>query len=547
MPQLSNDLDAKLYQLLNAVLHKLAADPAFAAGEAGRFWLNTASHVVKVNNGSTIVTLRDTGTPLVNGDISATAAIALSKLAVDPLARANHTGTQLASTISNFDTQVRTSRLDQMAMPTGLLQIAAAGLGFAGTTDKFFRPSAGQLATDSDLVVGYDAPNSGTWIFQSGRVAHVVAAQTDQALTAEVFGETVERFIVNGLGALSWGSGLAPADITLQRTAPGNMNLNATLEVNDPTLATHAATKNYVDNAIQGLDAKASVKAATTAALPNAPIEGGGSHIITGSTNGALTVDGVPLAAGDRVLVKNEANPQFNGIYTVTTAGSSTSAWSMKRATDADTWNELVSAFVWVEQGTTNGDSGWIATVDAGGVLETTAVTWTQFSGAGQITAGNGLTKTGNTLDVNPDNSTVEVVSDQVRVKDGGITGAKLAANAVDLAGAKVTGTLPVAHGGTGGVDGPSALFALGAVGHYGAHFTGVLGGGSISIPAATHGMGKGYGKIIQVFDYATGNEVLADTHIDNTTGDVTITVGANTTQDLWVSIFGDLWAGAPR
>jgi hypothetical protein len=80
---------------------------------------NAAIAKTKLNLGGTITSADLVDGTIVNADINASAAIALSKLATDPLARANHTGTQTASTISDFDTQVRTSRLDQMAAPTG--------------------------------------------------------------------------------------------------------------------------------------------------------------------------------------------------------------------------------------------------------------------------------------------------------------------------------------------------------------------------------------------------------------------------------------------
>lgn len=146
----------------------------------------------------------------------------------------------------------------------------------------------------------------------------------------------------------------------------------------DPTSAQDAATKNYVDLTMQGLDPKASVKAASTANIA--------------SLSGAMTIDGVALVAGDRVLVKDQATTSANGVYVVATG-----AWA--RADDLSAWSEFVSAYLFVEQGTVNADVGFLCTVDAGGTLGTTAITFVQFSGAGQVVAGAGLTKTGNTID----------------------------------------------------------------------------------------------------------------------------------------------------
>ena len=141
----------------------------------------------------------------------------------------------------------------------------------------------------------------------------------------------------------------------------------------EPTLSTDAATKNYVDSVAQGLDVKASAVVATTATI---------------TLSGTQTIDGVTLIAGDRVLVKNQTTASANGIYVVA-AG----AWT--RATDANTWEKLVSAFVFVEKGALNGDTGWVCTIDSGGTLGSTAVAFSQFSGSGTYTAGTGLTLTG--------------------------------------------------------------------------------------------------------------------------------------------------------
>ena len=156
------------------------------------------------------------------------------------------------------------------------------------------------------------------------------------------------------------------------------MNSQKITGLADPISEQDAATKAYVDGVAQGLDAKASVIVATTANI---------------TLSGTQTIDGVVLTPGNRVLVKDQTTAEQNGIYVVA-AG----AWS--RALDADTWNDLISAFTFVEQGTLNADTGWVSIINAGGTLGVTSVSFVQFSAAGAYTAGTGLTSTGNTFNV---------------------------------------------------------------------------------------------------------------------------------------------------
>jgi hypothetical protein len=162
------------------------------------------------------------------------------------------------------------------------------------------------------------------------------------------------------------------------------MGTNKITGLGTPTDGTDAATKNYVDSAAQGIDWKASVRAATTANVTLA------SDLENGDT-----LDGVTLATGDRVLVKNQSTGSQNGIYVVKASGAP------DRSTDADTGAELTSNFaVFVEEGTANADQGYVLTNDGAITVGTTALTFTQFTGLGQIVAGDGLAKTGNTLNV---------------------------------------------------------------------------------------------------------------------------------------------------
>ena len=183
------------------------------------------------------------------------------------------------------------------------------------------------------------------------------------------------------------------------------------------------ANKAYVDSVSQGLDVKNSVEAATTANL-SATYSNGTAGVGATLTFGTAvtTLDGYTLVNGDRILVKDQTNAFENGIYT------RTSSTVFTRAIDADTSSDLSGGvFVFVEQGTLNGDNGYVFTHNGAPTIGTTNLPVSQFSGAGQITAGAALTKTGNQLDVAVDNSSIEITTDALNVKALGITNAMLA------------------------------------------------------------------------------------------------------------------------
>ena len=153
-------------------------------------------------------------------------------------------------------------------------------------------------------------------------------------------------------------------------------------------------------------------------------------------------IDGVTLVSGDRVLVKDQTAPAENGVYVSDGTG-------LTRALDADTAQDLDGGtFVFVEEGT-NANNGFVTTHQGEPVIDTDPITWSQFSGAGAITAGAAMSKSGNTLDVEVDDSTIEVTADALNVKNLGILNQHIANTTIDLT-AKVTNVLPSSNGGTG-------------------------------------------------------------------------------------------------
>lgn len=214
---------------------------------------------------------------------------------------------------------------------------------------------------------------------------------------------------------------LTGADLNNQRL----INLGA------PASATDATTKTYVDNLVAGLSYKDEVKAATTAALPAVTYANGTAGVgatLTADANGAMAaVDGESSpSANDRYLIKNQASSLQNGIYVVTQVGTGGTPFILTRATDSDTSAELNNATVYVTTGTVNSGREYTQTT-ANPTVGTNDIVFVQKSTGSTYTAGSGLGESpAGTFNVNVDNSTVEINADTLRVKDGGITEAKL-------------------------------------------------------------------------------------------------------------------------
>ena len=201
----------------------------------------------------------------------------------------------------------------------------------------------------------------------------------------------------------------------------GTINGVAITGLAAPVNAGDATNKGYVDALAQGLtDYKASVRVVTVGALPAYTRT---ANVITASANGALAaVDGVTLAVNDRLLVKNGAAGADNGIYVVTDAGSAGTPYVLTRSSDADVSAEVSAGmYLLATEGTTFATSSWVLSTPDPITLNTTALNFVQFNAAGQIVAGNGLTKTGNTLDVGAGNG-ISVLSDSVQIQLDGTT-----------------------------------------------------------------------------------------------------------------------------
>ena len=299
----------------------------------------------------------------------------------------------------------------------------------------------------------------------------------------------------------------ATANAIAKRDASGNIS------VATPSADGHAATKGYVDSARSGLDVKQSVRVATTAAINlSLDLEAGD------------VVDGVTLVAGDRVLVKNQGTASENGIYVAVAS----SAGAASRATDADSNTEVTAGmFTFVEEGTVNADSGFVLTTDGPITLGSTSLVFVQFSGAGQITAGAGLTKSGNTLDVVGTADRITVNADSVD-----IASTYVGQSTITTLGTITTGVwngtdIAVTEGGTGASDATTARTNLGIKTTGGAATTtaatlarvAAQGNTAHSSGTSTTAVVHNFNTtdvIVQVYEVATGETVVGDVNRTN-------------------------------
>ena len=308
----------------------------------------------------------------------------------------------------------------------------------------------------------------------------------------------------------------ATADATASKLVKRDANGNA--KVATPTDAAHIATKGYVDAARQGLDVKQSVRAATTASV----------NLASDLEAGDL-LDGVTLAAGNRILVKDQGGPGVahvdNGIYVVQASGAPVRA-SDSNGT-ADTGELSPGTFTFVEEGTINSDKGFVISTNGTITVGSTAIAWTQFSGAGSFIAGDGLSQVGNQINVN-------VVADRTAITGDAVDIAStyVGQSSITTLGTIGTGTweatdVGIAHGGTNASDATTARTNLGIKTSAGAVTTTtstlarIAAQGSaahasgVSTTTVTHNFNT-TDVMVQVYEVATGETVIGDVNRTN-------------------------------
>lgn len=223
----------------------------------------------------------------------------------------------------------------------------------------------------------------------------------------------------------------------------------------DPQQAMHAVTKQYVDAVAQGLSVKPAVRVATTGNIAANYNNGtqGVNATLTGTTNGALVVDGVTPVVGDRVLVKNQTLKLQNGDYVVQQVGNASTPFVLKRVVTVDESHEVPGSYFYVFDGATLKGTGWSFIVDnpVSFAIGTDDINVFQFSGQGNLIAGEGLTIDGNTIRVNTANTNRIVVNqDNIDLAATGATPGEYTKVTIDGYGRVLSAASPTTLAGYG-------------------------------------------------------------------------------------------------
>lgn len=471
-------LDLNKNQLLNAVIHSLSSAPSSPV--AGQIYYNTSDATLRYYSGGTSswITLAQ------GGDLTTAINNAINALDTDDIEEGSN---NLYFTDSRAVDAVSAALGNGIEYDGAFYVATGSGLGIDGsgqveinrtTVDTWYDP-AGAADDAYDNAISYvngldtdDISEGSTNLYFSESRARTSISSGNNTITynsstGEITANTATLATVNYVNgeindlttyvdqeisdsANTVTSAYQSADNTVISTltsayqsADNAVISSLTQDFNDADNVVLETLRGEISASSQGLDIKNSVRAATTTNIADISSSGptiGGASI--------TSIDGVTLQTGDRVLVKNQSTASQNGIYVVNLFNGNVNSFT--RADDANSNGELTAGtFVFVEQGTENGDHGYVISTDGPIVIGTTAITWTQFSGTGQIVAGNGIIKSGNTLSVK--------AHDGITVNASGVSISNTYAGqtSIDTVGTITTGTweadtITVAHGGTG-------------------------------------------------------------------------------------------------
>ena len=354
------------------------------------------------------------------------------------------------------------------------------------------------------IVAGYDGVTAGVISGGTHAVSLTITEDNGQITVTPNLADTSNA----GLLSNTFWQMLTDATDAATASKLAKRDVNGNISVATPTADGHATTKAYVDAARSGLDVKQSVRLASVAPVA-----------IATALEAGDVIDGVTLVAGDRVLLKDQSTASENGIYVAVASG----AGAASRATDADTSAEVTTGmFTFVSEGTVNADNGFVLTTNDAIVLGSTNLTFVQFSGAGQITAGAGLTKSGNTLDVVGTAARITVNADSVD-----IASTYVGQSSITTLGTITTGIwngtdVAVADGGSGASDAPGARTNLGIATSVGTATTSTpvlariakqgcaASAANVSSTTVTH-LFNTTDVIVQIYQNSTGETVVGD------------------------------------
>jgi hypothetical protein len=470
-----NSIDLNKNELQNARLQNLGSDPTPAAGDKGYAWFNTATNLAKVWDGATVHTLTNLLESVAGtGAISVSAVAGKSQTISVAAASGSVPGTMSSADFTKLAAATATNTVSTLVLRD------ASGNFAAGTITAALTGTASNATNLNNQAATYylsRANHTGTQL--AATISDL--ASTVQAYRLDQFAAPTTALAFNG-----------------QRLTG----------VADPTGSQDAATKNYVDSMAAGLDVKASVRVASVANVTATYTSTGGPGGRGQLTAAPTAVDGITLAVGNRILLKNQTTAAQNGIYVVTTLGTGANGvWD--RASDFDTDPEVTSgSFTFIEEGTQSG-TGWVLTtpnpITIGGAAGT-ALAFAQFSSSASYTAGSGLQLVG---------SQFSAVGTTNRISVSG-AGIDIAATYVGQASITTVGTIGtgtwqgtavgLAYGGTGATTVAAAKTNLGFMGRYAAD----IGDGSTTTITVTHSLNT-LDCQVALFQKSDGAEVMAN------------------------------------